>query len=227
MDTQHHHGRLVGTLAPEHVLLLPNGYVHILIRKGGAVATTSGRAHDQRRHALADMTHSATPEETRGEPHGPSTDIWLLGALMYESLTGRPPFAGLRRSALLEQIACDDPAQLTGDAACIQDVMDRALARWPTNRYRSAQELANAFWAALPYQELEMPPLIGAKAGALTESPAVQLSQAADRPLRDGDRPTAGKLEPARRPTAGRRRILRLIQQMSSLGIADAGAGAG
>jgi PAS domain S-box-containing protein len=89
-----------------------------------------------------------SPEAAAGrvDQIGPRTDVYGLGAILYEILTGRPPFIGTGLSDLLDQVlnsrpvpprtlAEDAPAEL--EAACL-----RALARDPDDRHPSAAELA-------------------------------------------------------------------------------------
>ncbi len=77
------------------------------------------------------------------------TDIYALGVLSYESLTGKPPFSGINRMAIAMAHARQAPPPL-GSAfpPALDGVLARAMAKRPDERYGSALELAAAFRAA-------------------------------------------------------------------------------
>ncbi len=77
------------------------------------------------------------------------TDIYALGILSYEALTGKPPFSGTTRYQIAMGHAQKEPPKLGGDLPPALDaVIARALAKQPSDRYGSALELAAAFRTA-------------------------------------------------------------------------------
>lgn len=132
------------------------------------------------------------PEQLRGAPSGPRTDVYALGCLAFEFLTGQPPFLGdvptLMR-AHLEEL----PPRLEGFRPDLppetQQVLDRALAKDPGERPSRAPELAAALSASLE--------------ALRTSSPAS--SQAVTRSLGPGPGSNRARaLPPARTPRRAR-----------------------
>ena len=85
------------------------------------------------------------PELLRGRPADPRSDVWALGVLIYEMVSGRRPFVGGTRYELAAAILGDAPAPLDRQApADVRRVVVRALAKDPADRYPSAREVAAA-----------------------------------------------------------------------------------
>jgi serine/threonine-protein kinase len=88
------------------------------------------------------------PEQAEGrlDRLGPATDVYGLGAILYEVLTGRSPFTGADTTAVLRQVVHEQPARprsvVAGTSAALEAVCLKALAKKAAQRYGSVKELA-------------------------------------------------------------------------------------
>lgn len=156
--------KLVATLADAIHAAHQRGIVHRDLKPGNVLLTSDGTPKVTdfglawRLEGDADLSLSGVPMGTpsymspcqaRGDKSamGPATDIWALGAILYELLTGRPPFRSDSAGATLHQVAYEDPVpprrlnpQVPRD---LQTIALKCLRKEPQNRYASAQALAD------------------------------------------------------------------------------------
>ena len=153
LDHLHARGLAHLDVRPENVIVTPDGEVKLdrfRCRAGSGL-----HAGVQRTAAGSDNVAYLAPEQVCGEPVSAATDVFALGCVVYELLTGRPPFVSVEEPAArnaairarLEQAPVPPSIARGGDAlpAWVDDVVLGALERDPRQRYGSAGSFAAVF----------------------------------------------------------------------------------
>ncbi len=149
LDYAHSHGVVHRDIKPENILL-QNG--HALVADFGialAVEQAGGKRMTQTGLSLGTPQYMS-PEQAMGERDiGPRSDIYSLGAVTYEMLTGDPPFSGSSAQAIVAQVITGEPRSLTAQRKSVSghlnDAVLTALEKLPADRFATA----NQFGAAL------------------------------------------------------------------------------
>jgi hypothetical protein len=96
---------------------------------------------------LGTPTYIAPEQIGGGKPLGPATDVYGLGGILYECLTGRPPFLGRHSLEVLLRVQCEDPIPprrlVPAVPLDLQTIALKCLDKDPARRYGSAAELAD------------------------------------------------------------------------------------
>ncbi len=93
--------------------------------------------------------HYMSPEQATGDAHlGAGTDVWALGCILYEMLTGEPPYVGTTVQAVLGRVLTSDAPSASGQRPTVPTHVDsvvlKALEKLPADRFGSAGNLAAA-----------------------------------------------------------------------------------
>jgi serine/threonine protein kinase len=164
LDTMHKHGVVHRDLKPENVMVDDADRVK-LIDFGIA------KKEDARRLTFVEVSKTLgtpdyiSPEQVKGQRGDQRSDVYSLGAILYEMLTGDPPYTGSNPLAVMNERLLHDPQPVRKRrrevSPELEEIVKRALAREPRNRYQTASEMA---W------ELEHPEMVGVEE---TERPTV------------------------------------------------------
>jgi len=143
LDYAHQHGVVHRDIKPANIMLTKDHLVKVMDFGIAKMASSSKTQTDM---VLGTPTYMS-PEQIAGKLVDGRSDIFSLGVVMFELLTGRPPFTADNVSALLFAIAhtpCPALATLRSDLPpVVQQVLDRALQKDAVQRYRRAGEFAH------------------------------------------------------------------------------------
>jgi serine/threonine protein kinase/Rieske Fe-S protein len=187
LDFAHSAGIVHGSLKPANILL--NDEQKVLIAGFGLVRILAMHGIEHSEHPYAHLFSIAgtflgapeylAPEVVEGAPGDARSDVYALGIVLFELLSGRPPFSGSDPLAVaLQHVQQPVPSlkEVYPDASPALDlVLQQALARDPAQRFSSAGRLAHAFERVLQLQEVAEKPPAAAPRNAAAMGDAVTM----------------------------------------------------
>lgn len=145
LDYAHSHGVIHRDIKPANIMITKNGVVKLTdfgIAKftGGGGTSTSG--------LIVGTPSYMSPEQAVGKPLDGRSDIFSLGSILYELLTGEKAFPGQNVTTVMYKIVHETPTPVMalqpGLDSAVEPIVQRALAKNPDARFQSCQELALA-----------------------------------------------------------------------------------
>ncbi len=165
-------------LKPGNVMLLPGGMIKIL---DFGLAKVLDRSQSGSGAQFGTVSYMA-PEQLRGESVDGRTDLWALGVVLYEGVTGRRPFGGESEISAARAILYDEPvapSTLRGDVpTLVEEIILTLLAKDPSHRFASAAAVLDVLTTAARPHEPRRAPRIFARPRALYERRWFQLAGA-------------------------------------------------
>src|SRR5262249_36935096 len=140
-------------IKPENIMLRPDGYVKVLDfgiaklteQKRGSDTSETTAELQTRMGLVLGTTHYMSPEQARGLKVDARSDIWSLGVVLYEMVTGNPPFRGETPSDCIVSILTKNPEPLSGTLTDVPvelgPILEKALRKNSDERYQTIKEM--------------------------------------------------------------------------------------
>ncbi len=146
LEVAHGAGVVHAGLTPSVVSVLGEGEVRVSDFAIGAVLSRPGWTED---NGLAPLLAYTAPERLQGEAPNPFSDLWSVGALLYELCTGQPLLEGATAAALATSRALPIAWERLPTRPGLRELLERLLSNDPMSRPHSANELKEALAALL------------------------------------------------------------------------------
>src|SRR5436190_7521375 len=183
LDYSHRAGIIHRDIKPANVMLTPAGDVKVM-DFGIARAIADSSATMTQTAAVVGTAQYLSPEQARGEQVDARSDLYSAGCLLFELLTGRPPFVGDSPVSVAYQHVREEaqpPSTLDRDLSpAIDAITMKALSKRVDERYQSASEMRADVDRALEGRPVLAPPVYSPYAGAETEAFLPPTPRAAD-----------------------------------------------
>jgi len=144
LNFSHQHGIIHRDVKPANIMISKSGAVKVMDFGIARAIAESGNRVTQTA-AVIGTAQYLSPEQARGEAVDARSDVYSLGCVLYEMLTGEPPFVGDTPVAVAYQHVREDPVAPSqrhpGISPELDAVVLKALAKNPDNRYQSAAEM--------------------------------------------------------------------------------------
>jgi serine/threonine-protein kinase len=144
LNFSHQHGTIHRDVKPANIMISKSGAVKVMDFGIAKALADAGQSVTQTA-AVIGTAQYLSPEQARGEKVDARSDVYSLGCVLYELLTGEPPFVGDSPVAVAYQHVREDPIppsqRHAGISAELDAVVLKALTKNPDNRYQTAAEM--------------------------------------------------------------------------------------
>ncbi|WP_069801205.1 FHA domain-containing serine/threonine-protein kinase [Thermogemmatispora onikobensis] len=155
----HSHNIVHRDVKPSNMLLRRDG--HLLLSDFGIAKILEGTTHLTRAGVGIGTPQYMSPEQSTGQAVDQRSDIYSLGIVFFECLTGRVPFTAENPVSVtlkhLQEPLPIEPLRQAGVPAVIEQVVVKMTAKAPADRYQSIEEMAEALAAAMNAARLPLP----------------------------------------------------------------------
>jgi eukaryotic-like serine/threonine-protein kinase len=167
LEAAHAQGVIHRDIKPGNIML--DGQGDVKVTDFGIARVTATAETVAQTAAVLGTASYLSPEQAQGQPVDIRSDIYSLGCVLFEMVTGRPPFPGDSPVAVASKHVLEQPtppSQINQDVSPDLDaVILRALAKNPANRYQSATEMREDLERVKRGQPVEATPLLPAGLG--------------------------------------------------------------
>lgn len=153
----HRHGIVHRDIKPDNLLIDVDGSVKIA--DFGIAHSPGGTITPASSGLILGTSLYLAPERALGQPATPATDVYALGCVLYQLLTGRPPFEGENPTVVLSQHVQATPTVPEEVPAPVADLIRRMLAKEPAERPTTDEVASWAFTDPRNATTAELPPL--------------------------------------------------------------------
>jgi predicted Ser/Thr protein kinase len=154
LTVAHDRGVVHRDLKPENVVRTPGGVIKILDFGLARMRDAASQVTLTRDGTVVGTPAYMSPEQIRGESADPRSDLFALGIMIYELLSGERPFAGVDAASTIARILESEPGRLTDRFAAgstnlailgaLDQIVRTCLRKSATARYQSAHDLVHA-----------------------------------------------------------------------------------
>ena len=159
LEFAHSQGVLHRDVKPDNIMVSPGGAVKVM---DFGISHVLGSARQTREKTIVGTLEYIPPEQISGKEIGAWSDIYSLGALLYETMTGKPPFEAPSEFALLQMHLDAPPPDLTEvvkDApSFLAHAIKTAMAKDPQKRFPSCKAMADFLRESAPAVFTQVPP---------------------------------------------------------------------